>query len=84
MIITMLKRQMREEYYRGNKSFETICKRYDWIDPEDIKDVLGIYDINKGVPEKSSFVSKTFMKDWNDICRKLNPKAWEDKNIIID
>ena len=76
--IELLKRQINDEYYRGNKSLKTICERYYWLDEEDIKKALGIYDL-KREDDGKLIMSMAFRKDWEKACRKLNPKAWEGR-----
>ena len=80
--VNLLRKQINDEYYHGNKSLKTICDRYYWIDEEDIKNVLGVYDLDN--EPKVDYGSQHTMtvamaKDWNDVCRKLNPKAWEGR-----
>ena len=77
--IKFLERQINHEYYRDNKSLETIYNKYSWIDKEEIKKALGVYDLEKESGDKSAVMPMTFFRDWEKICRKLNPKAWEGR-----
>lgn len=77
--IEMLRRQINDDYYRGNKSFKSIVEKYRYFSEEELKKVLGIYDLEDEPRCDGMGITVAFMRDWNNICRKLNPKAWEGR-----
>lgn len=79
--IELLKRQINDDYYHGNKSFQSIVSKYKYYSEDELKDVLGIYDLTDE-PESNisgSRITVDFIRDWEQTCRKLNPKAWEGR-----
>jgi len=76
--IEKLHKQMNEDYYERRMTLDRVLFKYRRYDPEAVKRELGIYDLGKEPINYAHYdvASAEFRREWNDVCRRLNPKAW--------
>ena len=81
--IEKLHKQINEDYYERHMSLKRILFKYRRYDSEAVKRELGIYDLGKEPVNYAHYdvASADFRREWNDVCRRLNPKAeaWRNK-----
>lgn len=79
--IEILRVQINRDYYQLHMTLNEIFRKYRRYDPEDIKGILGVYDLaNEPEPANETTTMNVKMRrEWNAECRRLNPKAWERK-----
>lgn len=70
--------QIKKEYYTNHRSLKWVLEKYSRYDKEEVLKVLGIYDLEKQPVQGYvyNWFTASVRKEWDDICRKLNPKAW--------
>lgn len=76
--IEKLHKQINEDYYERRMTLDRVLFKYRRYDPEAVKRELGIYDLDKEPVNYAHYdvASANFRREWNDVCRRLNPKAW--------
>ena len=85
-------KRLREDYYvvsekRYISRTLTLQQMYrkwgDMFSEAQIKEALGIYDLSKEPSNYAHYdvASAQFRREWNEVCRRLNPKAeaWRNK-----
>lgn len=74
----LLERQLQEDYFQKGMTLPQMYKKYRRLDHRQIIDMLHLYD-PKDEPKARDRNYGTLPGEWDAICRKLNPKAWEGR-----
>lgn len=79
--IEVLARQMNDDYYKFNMTLNEVRIKYRRYTEEEIKKVLGVYDLKtEPIPAKAEQLMPQYLRrEWNEICRLLNPNAWKGR-----
>jgi len=74
-------KQINDDYYKYHKSLKEVLRKYDRYPEEEIFRVLGIYDLSKEpiMSNATRWFTAEMRKEWNDTCRRINPKAWSGR-----
>ena len=79
--IEVLSRQINDDYYKYHMSLNEVRIKYRYYTNEELKKELQIYDLSEEpVPTKADQLMPQYLRrEWNAVCRVLNPKAWEKR-----
>lgn len=76
--ISYVRDRIKDDYYRFKMTLQEVLDKWDMYDPEEVKRVLGVYDLQKepraGKATRNWF-NVALKEEWEAVCRRLNPKA---------